>query len=141
MPPSQRLSKTLKIKLYNTMNQETITRETAMYEQIAKLQGSSHESIHILETAHGKETLTVSAETDYEDTFGRGGDYYKRPYVYQVRTSASLPAPVADRFNAKRFETAIEAYEWGRYIVLFAADKTSELLAALGDDKVKPASK
>jgi len=111
------------------MNEKkTNTRDADMFEQIAKLQGSATESIHHISTAHGEERLTVSATTDYDDTFGRGGDAYTRPYVYQVRTTARLPRPVEERFDAARFATAVEAYEWGRHIILSSADKVTELL-------------
>lgn len=110
------------------MEKNTNTRDAEMFEQIAKLKGSATESIHIITTAHGEERLTVSAVADYDDTFGRGGDSYNRPYVYQVRTTARLPRPVEQRFDAARFTTAVEAYEWGRHILLTAADKVTELL-------------
>lgn len=110
------------------MNESINTRDAEMFEQIAKLQGSATESIHIISTTHGDERLTVSAVTDYDDTFGRGGDSYSRPFIFQVRTTARLPRPVEQRFDNARFATAIEAYEWGRHILLTAADKVTELL-------------
>lgn len=115
------------INPYNTMEQNTNTREAAMYEQIAKLQGRSTESIHILYTNAGEVKLTVSAVTDYDDLNHLGGSSYERPYVYQVRLDASLPEPVSTKFNSRRFTTAVEAYEWAVKVVRAYADKVSEL--------------
>jgi len=109
------------------MEQNTNTREAAMYEQIAKLQGRSTESIHILDTNAGEVKLTVSAVTDYDDINKLGGTCYERPYVYQVRLDASLPEPISTKFNNRRFTTSVEAYEWGVKVVRAYADKVSEL--------------
>ena len=105
------------------MEKNTNTREAAMYEQIAKLQGRSTESIHILDTNAGEVKLTVSAVTDYDDINKLGGTCYER----QVRLDASLPEPVSTKFNNRRFTTSVEAYEWGVKVVRAYADKVSEL--------------
>lgn len=109
------------------MEKNTNTREAAMYEQIAKLQGRSTESIHILDINAGEVKLTVSAVTDYDDINSTGGSCYERPYIYRANVDISLPEPVSTKFSKKRFATAVEAYEWGVKVVRAYADKVSEL--------------
>jgi len=113
------------------MEQNINARDAAVYEQIAKLQGSSTESIKYVSTPAGDVKLTVSATTDYDDLKGIGGAYYERPYVYQVRVETNLPEPVSTEFNKRRFETAVEAYEWGVKVVRTWAGKVKELIETL----------
>ncbi len=113
------------------MEQNINARDAQMYEQIAKLQGSSTESIHHIETPAGIVKITVSATMDYEDLNNVGGSYYERPWVYQVRTDANLPGPVETKFSKRRFIKASDAYEWGVKVIRAWADKVQELSSVL----------
>lgn len=113
------------------MEQNINTREAEMYQQIAKLQGNSTESIHILDTTAGAVKLTVSSTLDYDDIRNIGGSYYERPYIYQARVDISLPEPVSTKFSKRRFLTAVEAYEWGVKVIRAFADKVQELSSIL----------
>ena len=113
------------------MEKNTNTREAVMYDQIAKLQGSSTEAIKTVTTSAGDTTITVSGTTDYDDIANQGGSAYERPYVYQVRIDLHLPEPVATKFGKRRFQTAVEAYEFGVKVARTYADKVHELSAVL----------
>lgn len=109
------------------MEQNINAREAAMYEQIAKLQGHSTESIHYLDTQAGVVKLTVSGTPDYDDINNIGGSCYERPYIYRANVDISLPEPVSTKFSKKRFATAVEAYDWGVKVIRAFADKVQEL--------------